>query len=233
MSVDALTLRRAPGLYRGSIAGIFGADERLRPMVSRGLPWHAIVGSSPAVDRCLGDHRVQGHVPGFGLDPVDALALVREADEPRPLPIAAAAQERETAIIEARPHADPVTVVIESDQGHQDKIKAMGRQDLPVAAGGFGDAVPVWAQWLAGSMANEPKPSGGMAAQHGQVPAPVAVESLNEGPRVELAACRDIKRDPASRTAESTANEPGCDSPGMLLLLTAIQLAPSLSEAAA
>lgn len=95
------------------------------------------------VERVLGDDCVQGSVPGLGFDGVNALALMGQADQSRPMPMPTIAQEGEAAIVEAGPHADPVALSIESNQWHQDQVKALWWHDLAVSCSGFEDAEPV------------------------------------------------------------------------------------------
>jgi len=66
-----------------------------------------------------------------------------ETDQPRSLPVLAAAEEGEAAIIETSTHADPVALSIKAHQRHEDQIKPLRRHDSAVMGDGLEDTKAV------------------------------------------------------------------------------------------
>lgn len=114
----------------------------------------------------LGDDGIQGKIPGFGLDGVQTLAFVRQANQTWALPMPAIAQEGQAAIIEARAHADAMTVRIEPNERHQNHMQALRRHDLAVAPARLQDAETIASPARLGCVVNEPEPTRRMGSQH-------------------------------------------------------------------
>ncbi len=154
-----------------------------------------------------------------------------EADQPRSLPVSSVAEEGQAAIVEARPHANPMTLGVESDQWHQNQIQALRGHNLTVSRSGLEDVEAIAPKSRLGVDAHKPEPARGVRAQHRQIPTAMPSKSLADGRWIELTRNGKIERDAPCRVCQAAAEEPLTDGLRVLALLALTQGAARAAQA--
>src|SRR5699024_3466532 len=104
--------------------------------------------------------------PGSGLDGLQLLESVADADQERGCRALFAVQEGEAGVVETAAKTEPVAAPVETQQRHQYQVQQLRWQDL-VPGSGLGNAITVGKNVLAGVPGREAQLA--TCADHGQV----------------------------------------------------------------
>lgn len=156
-----------------------------------------------------------------------------ESDQARLLPVLAAAQEGEAAIIEAGAHTNSVALGVEANQWNEDQMQPLWGNDLATTHAWLQDAEAVRSPEALSSVSDEPEPAPGMWSQHRKIPAIAAFESDPDWGRIELAVDGLVERDATCRAQQAATEESLTDSLGVQALFALPELASAAADVAA
>ena len=99
-----------------------------------------------AIQAPIGDYGIEGNVPGLGWQSVNALHFMGETEQEWAPCSLSPLHKREAAVVEAAPHAQAMTAVIEAEQRNDDKIQSARGNQRPPVREGFGDIEAIASQ---------------------------------------------------------------------------------------
>ncbi len=111
----------------------------------------------PEIKILFGYHAIQGDIPGLLINSGYLLKLVGDSDQPGCSPESPVSVIAQSSVVKASPHAEAITIGVESDQGEQYEIQSPWRDRGMFAYAGFEDSETVLPETFAGVKFREPK----------------------------------------------------------------------------
>ena len=141
----------------------------------------------------VGKDRVHPHVPGRNLQDITALRFMSQAEEVRACPVGTPQAEGERTIIKAPPHAEPMTLGVESEHRYQQQVQKLRLATVAVAEHRLGNVEAIEVHAGLRRPRGKPKPPVEEGMQYRQVTRfPHHVREMQQRHRVYFPLAADV-----------------------------------------